>query len=582
MREHAAAYQFGPFRLLPEEGVLLRGPQIVSLPVKALAVLTMLVRNHGRVVQKNELIRHVWPDCFVEDNNLTQNISAVRRALGDSQDEPQYIETVPRRGYRFIGAATELETQPAETATPAAGKRPSITLGILPFRTIGADCADFWGVGMADALINRLTGMENIRVRPTASILRYDGLAPDWAVAGGELKVDTLLSGCIQRSSERIRVSVQLISVQDGTTLWARQFDDSFTDIFAVEDYISSQVVQTLTPQLTGTDAGRVHRRDTGSTDAHRAYLKGRYLWNRRNEEDLRKSVQCFEEAVALDPAYAPAYVGLADAYTVLGGYGDMAPAECYPRARAAALQALAIDAGLEEAHIPLGDVAMYYDWDAHNAERQYRQALDGRPDNATAHHFFAWYLIGKGRFADAGREMQRAQEIDPLSPIINAQKGLPDYFARRYDRAIELFRQALEMHPQFGVGYVYLGRACAKAGRFGEATDALRQGVTLSHRRPFALASLTYALGASGERQEAEDLLRELIASAGRRYTSPYYIALACSGLERYADAMHWLRAAHAERANQLVISSFEPMLDPLRSRAEFADLMASVGFAA
>jgi DNA-binding winged helix-turn-helix (wHTH) protein/tetratricopeptide (TPR) repeat protein len=582
MRETAEAYQFGPFRLLPAEGVLLRGQEIVPLPVKALAVLTLLVRNHGRVVQKNELIRYVWPDCFVEDNNLTQNISAVRRALGDAQDEPQYVETVPRRGYRFVGDVTELEPGFAEPRPPVASEHPSATLGILPFRTIGADCADFWGVGMADALINRLTGVENIRVRPTASILRYDGLTPDWAVAGRELKVDTLLSGCIQRSSERIRVSVQLISVQDGTTLWARQFDDSFTDIFAVEDYISSQVVQTLAPRLTGADAGRVNRRDTGSTAAHRAYLKGRYFWNRRNEEDLRKSVQCFEEAVELDPAYALAYVGLADAYTVLGGYGDMAPAECYPRARAAALRALDIDGGLEEAHIPLGDVAMYYDWDAHNAERQYRQALDARPDYATAHHFFAWYLIGKGRFADAAREMQRAQEIDPLSPIINAQTGLPDYFARRYDRAIQIFQQAMEMHPQFAVGYVYLGRACAKAGRFAEAIEVLRQGVSLSHRRPFAVASLSYALASAGALQEADSLLQELLASAGRRYTSPYYVAVACAGLERHAEAMRWLHTAHAERANQLVISSFEPMLDPLRSRAEFTDLMASVGFAA
>lgn len=588
MNELAAAYQFGPFRLIPGEGVLLRGEEIVPLPVKALAVLSLLVRHRGRVLQKNDLIENVWPDCYVEDNNLTQNISAIRRALGDVLDKPRYIETIPRRGYRFIGKVAELDAvetrdraTPRPSPAPPAACRIGTTLGILPFRTMGAECADFWGVGMADSLINRLSGIEQIRVRPTASVLRYDGQALDWATAGRELKVDTLLSGCIQRAGGRIRVSVQLVSAHDGMTLWAGQFDDSFTDIFAVEDSISSQVARTLTPKLTGAETRRIARRDTENTEAHRAYLRGRYLWNRRTEEDLRRSIQCFEEAVALDPAYALAYVGLADAYTVLGGYGDLAPQESYPRARAAALHALEIDADLDEAHIPLGDVAMYYDWDASGAEKQYRQALERRPDYATAHHFFAWYLIGKGRFDEAGEEMRRALEIDPLSAIINTQKGLPDYFARRYDRAIASFREALEMHPLFSVGHVYLGRACTQAGRYGEATDTLRKAVDLSHRRPIAVAALSYALAAAGQREEARALLDELKTPAERRYTSPYYIAVACAGLGQRAEALRWLEAAHAERANQLVISAFEPAWDPLRSRSEFAELMARVGFA-
>jgi tetratricopeptide (TPR) repeat protein len=259
-----------------------------------------------------------------------------------------------------------------------------------------------------------------------------------------------------------------------------------------------------------------------------------------------------------------------------------VSPGESYPRARAAALRALEIDSEIDEAHIPLGDVAMYYDWDAKGAEKQYRQALDRRPDYATAHHFYAWYLIGQGHFAEAAREMQRAQEIDPLSSIINAQKGLPDYFARRYEPAIESFRQALAMNPNFSVGYVYLGRACTQARRYGEAIEALRKAVELSNRRPIAVAALSYALAASGERPEARALLKELLTASGRRYTSPYYIAVACAGLGQHSDAFRWLETAHADRANQLVISAFEPAWDPLRSRPEFADLLARVGFTA
>ncbi len=256
MQNRAATYRFGPFRLDPVEGVLLRGEEIVPLTIKAFAILTVLVENRGHVVQKDQLLRTVWPDCFVEDNNLSQNISAVRRALGEAPEQPKYIETVPRRGYRFIGEVQECQSEAvaADTAPREARPRALVeTLGILPFRTIGSECADFWGLGMADALINRLSGIDRIKVRPTASVIRYDGAAtPDWATAGRDLKVDALLSGCIQRAGDRIRVTVQLGAVHDGSTLWSGQFDDSYTDIFAVEDSISRQVAQALTPKLTG------------------------------------------------------------------------------------------------------------------------------------------------------------------------------------------------------------------------------------------------------------------------------------------------------------------------------------------
>jgi DNA-binding winged helix-turn-helix (wHTH) protein/Tfp pilus assembly protein PilF len=590
MRERTASYQFGPFRLDPLEGVLLRGEEIVPLTIKAFAILTVLIENRGHVVQKDQLLRTVWPDCFVEDNNLSQNISAVRRALGEAPEQPKYIETVPRRGYRFIGNVQEFRSEtvpaaaPGDRAQPETGRRAILeTLGILPFRTIGSECADFWGLGIADALINRLSSIDRIKVRPTASVLRYDGVAtPDWATVGRDLKVDALLSGCIQRAGDRIRVTVQLGAVQDGSTLWSGQFDDFYTDIFAVEDSISRQVAQALTPKLTGAESRRLAKRDTESSEAHQAYLRGRYYWNRRTEQDLRKSIRSFQEAIDIDPGHALAYVGLADAYTVLGGYSDLAPKESYPRARAAAIRALEIDQELDEAHIPLGDVLMYYEWDSSGAAKEYQRVLESRPDYATAHHFYAWYLIGRGRFAEAVEEMGRAQDLDPLSPIINAQMGVPLYYGREYDRAIEYFRKAIDMDPLFALSYVYLGRAYLQGSMPEQAIAAHRRAVELSSGRPIAVAALGHTLAVNGETAEARQLLESLLALSGQRYISPYYIASIFEGLEDSAGTFEWLGRAYQDRCNQLVTAAFDPAWDRIRVSSEFSSLIDRVGFSA
>lgn len=571
-------HQFGPFHLYPSEGILMRGRELVPLTVKAFDILRLLIENRGHVLTKESLIRSVWPDCFVEENNLTQNISTLRRALGEDPDQPRYIETVPRRGYRFIAEVTPLAVAPP--ALPLPHEPNPKVLAILPFRCIGSECPAFWGLGMADALITQLSNLDQIRVRPSASIVRYDGVAVDWATAGRELKTETLLSGCIQRSGDRVRVTVQLVSTESGHILWAGQFDESFTDIFAVEDSISRQVARTLVHKLSGDQSRRLAKRYTESPGAQQAYLNGRYYWNQRSVEGLHKSIRCFQEAIAIDPGHALAYVGLADAFSQLGGYSDLPASESYPRARAAALRALEIDDSLAEAHIPLADVLMYYDYDFDSASHEYRRAIDLRPDYATGHHLYSWYLIATGRFTEAYKEMSRAQDLDLLSPVITSQLGLPLYFARDFQRAVRHFEQAVELNPTFSPAYVYLGRAYLQCARYDEAIAALNKATELSPNRTIVTATLGHILGASGHTQEARAILTSLTETAQRRYVSPCYLAMVASALGDTEHAFSLLQQAVENRSNPVLLAAIDPVWDPLRPTPRFRELASRVSF--
>ena len=579
--KQAQFYDFGPFRLDETARVVLRENEVVPLTVKAFEILAHLVRHRGQVVSKEVLIKHVWPDCFVEENNLSQNISALRRALADDPENPKYIETIPRRGYRFVGPVRELQTHPVPPIAAAGARVGRIrSLAVLPFQSIGSANVEFLDVGLADALITKLGNLEQIEVRPTGSILRYKGAAPNWVQAGSELNVDALLHGCVQLSGDKIRVTVQLVAAGDGVTLWAGQFDEAFTDIFSVEDSISQQVARTLMIRLSNEQRERLSHRYTSSPEAHQAYLRGRHFWNRRTEADLQKSVRCFQEAVAHDPSYALAYAGLADSYTVLGGYGVLPPGDSYTRARAAAMQALEIDERLAEAHTSLGDVSMYYDWRAPAAEQRYLRAIELRPDYATAHHFYAWFLIAKGDFAGASAEMQRAQELDPLSPMINTTRGFPDYFAGDFERAITHIQKALDMDPEFALAQVYLGRAYLCSGRHELGLETIRQAARPSEMRPMMLAALGHALAINRKKTEAKEIASQLIALRDTRYVSAYYIASVFAGLGDADRAFEWLERAFEDRVNQMVILHRDPLWARIAEDPRMSGIVRRVGF--
>jgi DNA-binding winged helix-turn-helix (wHTH) protein/Tfp pilus assembly protein PilF len=578
----AVFYDFGPFRLDESARVVLRGNDVIPLAVKAFEILYQLIKNRGSVVSKDILMRSVWPDCFVEENNLSQNISALRRALSDDPEHPKYIETIPRRGYRFVAAIREINPVPARRPLNKEGATGIKSLAVLPFQSIGATpSSEFLNVGLADALITKLSNIDQIEVRPTASILGYANAQPGWVQAGAELSVDALIGGCIQQAGEKIRVTVQLIAASDGRTLWAGQFDEAFTDIFTVEDSISQQVTRTLMLRLTSEERRRLSHRHTSSPEAHTAYLKGRHFWNRRTEADLHRSIRCFQEAVDHDPSYALAYAGLADSYTVLGGYSGLHPTEAYPRARAAALRALEIDPNIAEAHTSLGDVFMYYDWRAAESEAEYRKAIELRPDYATAHHFYTWYLMAQRRFDEADAEMRRAVELDPLSPMINTTVGFPAYFARDFERAISHLRKALEMDPYFSLAHTYLGRALLYSGNHARAVEVLRKAVELSEGASLMVAALGNALALTGQASEARELAHALITLRERRYVSAYYIGTIFAGLSDSNESFRWLDLAYKERVNQMVLLPLDPAWDQIRSDPRFDILATRVGFA-
>jgi TolB-like protein/Flp pilus assembly protein TadD len=566
------AYEFGPFRLESDPRQLLRDGRPIPLTPKALETLVVLVRNHGRLVPKRELIEAVWPGVHVEEVGLARNISALRKTLGDAERDARFIETVPRQGYRFVAGVTA--AMPAITGD--ALETPSIA--VLPLKRIGVeDREDYLGVGIADALIARLSRLRQLVVRPTNAVRLYGSPRQDPIAAGRALKVDWVLDGCMQASDDRLRVTVQLVRIDDGATLWAEKYDERFSDVFTLEDSISERVAEVLARRLTADDRLQLAKRHTGSVDAHHSYLKGRYHWNRRTEEGLRRAIECFNEAVAADPNHALAYVGLADSYTLLGTvtYGAFHRRDVWPRARAAAAKALELDEQLAGAHTSLAFIKFRYDWDWDSAERGFARAIELDPHYATARQWYAYLLSTRGRHDEALREIRCAQQLDPLSLPIATGVGRFLYLAGRHDEAVVECGKAIDMDQTFAGAHVDLGLIYIQLGRFDEAIRELQRAVDLSGGNHIPLAHLGHAYGVSGRHDRARGVLNEVRRLSARIDVAPSDWALVHLGLGENVEAMAWLERAYEERDGFMVLLNVEPMLSPLHYEPAFQDLL-------
>nr|MBA2703849.1 tetratricopeptide repeat protein [Blastocatellia bacterium] len=437
--------------------------------------------------------------------------------------------------------------------------------------------------GISDALINRLGNIRQVVVRPTNAVRKYTDPGQDPMVIGRELGVDTVLDGNIQRAGERVRVTAQLINVRNNAPLWSETFDEKFTDIFTVQDTISERVVQALTLTLTGEEKKLLTKRPTSNTEAYQAYLKGRYFWNKRTEEGYKRAIEYFEESIEKDPRYAQAYAGLADSYALLGSMGNavLPRSEAMPRAKLAAEKALLIDETLAEAHASLAFVLMHFEWDWPGAEREFKRAIELNPSYATAHHWYAYYLLARGRTDESLAEIKRAQEIDPLSLIINTDVGEMYFFARQYDRAIEQCQKTRELDPDFDLAVRLLGWTYLQKGMHEKAIAELQRAVSLSQGRRDSTALLGYAYGVVGKREEAKEVLSELKEIGKRSYVGPFEIALIYTGLNEKDQAFAWLEKAYDERSGSLILLNADPALDGLRSDRRFADLVRRVGTA-
>jgi DNA-binding winged helix-turn-helix (wHTH) protein/TolB-like protein/Flp pilus assembly protein TadD len=628
-------YEFGPFLLDGQERLLLRDGQVVSLTPKSFETLLALVERGGRIATKDELMQKVWPESFVEENTLNQNISALRKILGDAGDGQKYIETVPRRGYRFVASvrvraetrvhieervekevpALFSEPEPvdlnrpgptprknrmrlaavaafvavglaiaayyflAANRSPQPAESPIQSIAVLPFQPLSQDADDdYLGLGMADALITRLANTTQITVRPTSAVRRYTSQADDPVLIGRELNVGAVLEGAIQKSGERIRVTVQLVRVSDGKPLWADKFEGPLTDILSVQDSIAERLAARLALQLTGPQKSLLTKRHTNNTEAYTAYLKGRYHWNRRSSEGYKKAIEYFQQAIDKDPNYALAYAGQADCY-VFGTALSLSPTETMLKAEAAAAKALAIDGQLAEAHTSQAFVKERFHWDRQAAREAYVRALEIDPGYVTARDWFALHIAQDGRLDEAVAELRRAQELDPLSPVLSADLAWVFVLMGQNDRAIAEGRRSLETDPNFIYGRLMIGVACSQKGLYDEALQESQKAMELS-KGLSGVTLMSYAYARSGNRGETERALDRLKELARQGLASAYDVAAVYAARGENDRAFEWLEQAYKTRSAWMAWLKVDPRLENLHSDARFKDLLGRVGF--
>jgi TolB-like protein/DNA-binding winged helix-turn-helix (wHTH) protein/Flp pilus assembly protein TadD len=624
--EGRAIYEFGDFRLDAGQRLLTHKSdgRVVPLVSRAFDTLLHLVEHPGELIAKHVLLQAVWPGTVVEENNLSQSIAAIRRALGERPGEHKYIVTIPGRGFRFVAAVAAAEAPLAGravaehvSATPSgipaaaesgAERRSSIgwrmavlvaaamasivvawfvhaqyapsterrTLAILPFKPVGPTDDDAsLRYGMTDSLISRLRELDGIAVQPFSSVRRYGEPDQDALEAARLLGVASVLDGTFQRSADRLRVTARLLNVADGRQLWSEQFDERFTDIFTVQDTIAERVAEALAIRLNGHADRRLKRRYTDDAEAYQLYVSGWFQRNRVGEEGFRQSIALFEQAIARDQNYALPYVGLADSYAMLGVFGAVAPAEAFPRALAAVNKALAIDSELGEARASLGHIKAQYERDLPGAEREYQRALLLAPDYAPVHMWYGLYLAWTGHIDDGIARLRKAQELEPLNLGSSANIGMLLYFSRRYDEAIQQLRGVLAAEPGLDHARSFLGRAYLRKGDPAAAIEEFKRRKSLSVG---SYADLGVALVLAGRRKEAVAELNRVIRLRSERYVSAYDIAAIQATLGDADKAFEWLDRAVAERAQLLKLLDRDPSFDALHDDARMAPLLAHI----
>jgi serine/threonine-protein kinase len=511
---------------------------------------------------------------------------------------------------RDTGSGQARAGAPASRATTALRKkgtapgrrsRKKVTsLAVLPLENASMDVnADYLSDGITESIINSLSQLPRLRVMARSTVFRYKRAysqknntddsqgdpslkrgspALDPQSAGAELGVDAVLTGRVLLRSDNLIISTELVSVEDGSHLWGQQYNRKLSDIFAIQEGIAREIAENLRLRLTGEEKKRLKKRYTDNTEAYQLYLKGRYYWNRRTGEGLKKGIEHFKLAIEADPLYALAYAGLADCYTMMCWHTMVPAKDVFTTAKAAAMRALDLDEKLAEAHASRGAVSeTIWDWDS--AEAQYRRALELNPNYATAHQWYAEYLAHTGRFDEAFREMNKARELDPLSSIINTELGWIHYAAREYDRAIEQYRSVIDLDPDFALAHWRLGEAFKQTGMYEEAIGEIQEAVRLSGRSPRMMARLGHAYAIAGRKQEALEALHELNEVSEQQYVSPYEIAIIYAGLGEKELVFEWLERAYEDRSSWLTFLKVEPSFDKLHSDPRFVDLVKRVG---
>ena len=625
--------RFGVFEVDLRSGELRKHGLRVRLQEQPFQVLTMLLEHPGEVISREELQNKLWlGDTLVDfDHGLNKAVNKLRDALGDSAESPRFVETVARRGYRFLAEVKTVDrdqpssivelpkaapesvamnaAQTGEAATSkylsakwllavviAAGfltitaiwmvrarnrARPVIhSLGVLPLESLSGDASqDYFADGMTDELITSLGRIGALRVISRRSVMPYKGVRKSLPQIARELGVDAMVEGTVLRSGNRVRITAQLIEAPTDKHLWAQSYEGDLGDTLALQNKVASAIAEEIHITLSPEEEGALKSARVVDPEAYVSYLKGRYFWNKRTGESLKKAIEYFNEAIAKDPTYGQAYAGLADTYNVLGSldFAMLSPQEAYPKAKAAAIRALELDNSLGEAHASLAFCLGQHEWQWDAAEREYQKALVLNPGYATAHQWYAMQLSLFGRFDEAIEEMRKAEKLDPLSLIIST--GVADvlFAARRYDDSIQQSRKALDIDPNFAIARFELGQALAQKGIYKEAIAELQKANELSGGDTTCTAVLAYAYAASGKIDEALRLLNQLKAKPNHRFSYAAHEALIYASLDEKDQALAKLDKAYQDHFDVLLLRS--PAFDPLRSEPEFRNLMQRIG---
>jgi DNA-binding winged helix-turn-helix (wHTH) protein/Tfp pilus assembly protein PilF len=602
-------YDFGQFRLDALERVLYKDGAPLNLPPKVFDTLLTLVLKSGHIVGREELMNEVWQKTFVEEANLSVNISALRKTLGKMDEGADFIETVARRGYRFRARVSENSGKSVEDETLiihrhlearivrtefeneiigdtdktkilSATNTPIKTLAVLPFRLIKAEKGDeYLSLSLADALITQLGNTSRIVLRPTSAVKKYAESEQNSLEAGRELQVDAVLECSIYRIEDKLRVTAMMLRTESETSLWSDKFDVEFKDIFVVQDSIAEQVARALTLRLNEHERELLTKRYTTSSEAFREYLRGRYFWNKRDVESFYKALTHFKKAIDLDPTYALAYTGLADTYNMLPLWGEMSPKEGNRVAKAAVLKALEIDDQIADAHASFGYTKYHFDWDFTGAEASYRRAIELNPNCVVARSWYCKLCVSLKRFDEAHEQMRYAYEIDPLSPQIAANRASVYLYSRRYDEAIEKINQLLTTNPDFIPAFVGIGVAYSQKKMEREALEAYQTALELSSRNPAILGFFAGAKAMFGDEEFALKTIEELEPESLRLPVLGYIIAVIYAQLKRPDKSFEWLEKAFQTRVSHLTDLLVDPEFDNLRDDPRFDNLLKRIG---
>jgi TolB-like protein/DNA-binding winged helix-turn-helix (wHTH) protein/tetratricopeptide (TPR) repeat protein len=629
--------RFGVFEVDLRSGELHKHGVKIKLHHQPFQVLTMLLEHPGEVVTREELKSKLWPfDTFVDfDVGLNSAVKKLRDALGDSAEIPRYVETLPRRGYRFIGSLGDASSSRGEHAPgvpsrvvveqSAAASEGVVTevpavsgvsrrwtlwttagvlagllvllvgfdvgswrekllaratpvhirsIAVLPLENLSGDPAqEYFTDGMTDALVTELAQISSLRVISRTSVMRYKGTRKPLPDIAKELNVDGIVEGSVVQSAERVRVNAQLIEAATDRHLWASMYERSPGDVVILQSEVARAIANAIQVQLTPQEEARLTRVQSVDPQAYESYLRGRYFWNKRTDVAVRKSIDYFQQAIQRNPNYALAYAGMAEAYIVRG---DVSPEEQFSKAKATAKIALQMDDGLAEAHNAMAMSLFRYDWDWAGAEREFQRAIALNPNYAQAHQWYGRYLRAMGRRNSAMAEIKRAQELDPLGLVIGGGSG---QYGTQYDLMIESNRRKLELDANFAGAYLGLGRAYALKGMYQDAIAAFQKGLDLSGGAPNYLSFLGYTYGVWGKRNEARKILLQLNQLSKRKYVSPYEIGLVYIGLGEKDMAFDWLQKAVADRSIPLVPLKDGEEMASLRSDPRYAELLSRIG---